>query len=167
MPLHDDPMQAALYGYLAGILDGEGTFTIARSSKAKNWNVSYDARVCAGMTERVAMQMLYDAFGGSLYRGTEGLWRWNITGRLTVIKALPILIPYLHVKRLQAKKLLAFCLDWQDMRQASPEAKEQEYRRREEVYLELRRMHGTAAAAETEREGAREGEATVRTHVKA
>ena len=166
MPLHDDPTQAALYGYLAGIMDGEGTFGINKTQRTDSWYPSYNAYLCAGMTEREPMQMLLDAFSGSLSHGSDGLWRWKAVGRLIVLQALPILISYLHAKRNQARLLLDFCLDWQDMRQASPEAKAQEFQRREDAFQALRYMHGGAAAT-TKREGIREDEAIVCTHVKA
>jgi len=164
MPLHDDPMQAALYGYLAGILDGEGTFTIARTDRADCQNPSYNAKVCAGMTEREPMAMLHAVFGGTLRLGkTDGLWRWSICGRLAVLEALPILIPYLVAKKSQARRLMTFCLDFEDMRSRPEAVKTPEFQRREAAYVELVNMHKRdVAAAETKREDATYGEAIVR-----
>lgn len=96
--------------YAAGILDGEGCFTIGFSRKAK----SYDARIYLGMTEpgKTILEAMADDFGGKVrvQRKSTKIWEtayvWTITGRKTV-PLLKVVIDRLKIKMRQAKLLLS------------------------------------------------------------
>jgi len=172
MPLHDNPTQAALYGYIAGILDGEGTFQITKTTSLHTLAVCnhtgpiYNPRICVGMVNKEVIDLLAETLGGNTHvehtpLNRQDVYRWSIMGRLAVIKALPVLIPYLRVKRKHAMVLLDYCLNHTDLREKPEDIKATEYQRREEAYQVMRKLNAVGAAATTKREGAREGEAIV------
>ena len=172
MPLHDDPTQAALYGYIAGILDGEGTIHITKTTSPHSLAVQnrthpgYVPRICAGMVDQEVIELLAEVLGGNTHvehtpHNRQDVYRWSLSGRLAVLKVLPVLIPYLRVKRPQAKLLLEYCLDFEDLRSRPEDIKAAEYQRREEAYQAMRKLNAVGAAATTKREGIREDETIV------
>lgn len=178
MPLHDNPTQAALYGYIAGILDGEGTFQIAKTTSQRSldsWNMvnpKYSAKICMGMADPEAIMLLAEVLGGNTRLETtppdrQDIYRWTLCSRLGILRVLPELLPYLRVKRKQAMLLLEYCLGFEDLRSRPEDIKAAEYQRREELYRKLKKLNAVGAAATTKREGIREDETIVWPHVKA
>lgn len=107
----------ALFAYLAGAIDSDGTIGVKRSTYAMR--VTQD---CGGATfsERVALRqvgpeiptLLRDTFGGSLYMTKPSapngrpLYSWAATD-LRAAECLKALLPFLRVKRAQAENCLA------------------------------------------------------------
>jgi hypothetical protein len=98
--------------YIAGFIDGEGSFSIASSSKKR---VLYRAVLSVANNDRAILEQIREAFGfGKVYRHTrrnprsrEG-WVFHATGNALLRGVLPILVPSLHVKRRQAECMLEF-----------------------------------------------------------
>jgi len=167
--LHDDPRQAALYGYLAGILDGEGTLRICKMKPNPKFHVKdtrYTTYISVGMVDKEPIDLLAKHLGGSVRierapsDGRRPIYRWVVSGRRCVFRALCLVLPYLRVKRPQAEILLDFILNYVDRRNQSEEVKQRELLRREELYHKMRKLNAVGAAATTERDGIREDEAT-------
>lgn len=100
--------------YFAGILDGEGTITLAKTQlSSPNQRQTYFVRVQVVNTNEWLCQQLRFAFGGSvaLHRKTEGSWkpayRWLGT-KDVAYRFLKAILPYLHLKRLLAELAIEF-----------------------------------------------------------
>lgn len=113
-------MKPALLAYLAGAIDSDGTVGIKRSTYAMRVRGDAGAPV---YSERVALRqvtphiptLLQKAFGGSLYmtkpsaaRGRP-LYSWAATD-LRALECLTALMPYLRIKKPQARNCLALRL---------------------------------------------------------
>jgi hypothetical protein len=168
--------QAVHWAYLAGLIDGEGSFVIqktevekiAKSSKSKT--PKYLAYFCIGMVDKQPLDMIQETIGsGKVYEervpNRRSIWRIRFAGRITLIPFIQNLLPYLIVKKKQAELLLDFCLNW-----VTPGKKEHGYRdrvsneelqRREEAYLKMRKLNAVGAAATTKSFSTRECEAIV------
>jgi len=166
--------QAVLWAYLAGLIDGEGSFVIqktsvekiAKSSRSKT--PKYLAYFCIGMVDKAPLDLIRDTIGmGKVYEERvperRSIWRIRFGGRVTLIPFVKQLLPYLIVKRPQAELLLEFCEKWE-----TPGKKEHGYRdrvsekelqRREEAYLKMRKLNAVGAAATTKSRSIREDEA--------
>lgn len=168
---HGNPMQAALYAYIAGIIDGEGSIRINKNFTPHLIQVHhlknpmYYAQINLGMVSKEIPDLLKDTFGGNVREervpNRRSIWRYSLTGRNQLISTLKILLPYLRVKKEHAKVAIAFCENWQVpfSRQAGTDI--QEIQRREDAYQTMRKLNAVGAAATTEPKDTREGEATV------
>jgi hypothetical protein len=168
--------QAVLWAYLAGLIDGEGSFVIqktsvekiAKSSRSKT--PKYLAYFCIGMVEKAPLDLIQEVIGaGKVYEervpNRRSIWRIRFAGRLTLMPFIRQLLPYLIVKKKQAEVVLNFCENW-----VTPGKKEHGYRdlvsdqelqRREEAYLLMRKLNAVGAAATTKSFSTRECEAIV------
>ena len=162
-----NPRQATLC-YIAGIIDGEGTIRIHKAKpylKNKNKNYTYFAGIGVGMVERIIPELLKESFGGSLQEECvperRSIWRWQVSGRMSVYKILEEIVPYLIVKREQAISVMEFCKDWHTPFSRQQGLSEQELQRREDAYQKLRKLNAVGAAATTKRVNIREDEAIV------
>lgn len=102
--------------YLAGILDGEGSFSISRrkpDTRSKNWR--YIGCVNCHMTQPEAIELLHETFGGYILwkRGNKNcpnakpLLQWRVHSRLAA-STIRTLLPFLRVKQTVAKALLDY-----------------------------------------------------------
>jgi hypothetical protein len=113
-------MQAVLYSYLAGIIDGEGTIRIGFSNKDSRGNPTkfYYASISVGMTDYKVIKLLADTFGSNVREervlGRKLMYRWGTSGNKIVPKILEKIIPYLIVKKRQAELVMEFCRTFQD-----------------------------------------------------
>ena len=100
--------------YAAGLLDGEGCFTVryvpARYGKNRG---NHGILVCVHIKQEHIVKWLKSQWGGNTYQEFRenrqathcNLWRWNITNRKAE-RFLRATIPYLKIKQRQAKILL-------------------------------------------------------------
>lgn len=171
--MYDNPTQAVLIPYIAGIIDGEGTIRINKCQIAGYRQDSYHLSMSCGMTYEGVPKLLKEILGGS-YRMERGvfdwkpLWRWNLTGRIQVYAGLRMIIPFLLVKQEQAKLGIRFCEGWVNPKRNHRlwviDPKQLLWR--EEMYQEMRKLNARGAGAETKRVGSREAEAIVRSQGK-
>ena len=102
----------AKYGYLAGIIDGEGCITIGAGKKETC--INYNALVLVQNTSKKLIDWLQANFGGQIYlskKETEKnkeAWMWRLTKQKDIEILLLSILPYLIIKREQAKVLLNF-----------------------------------------------------------
>lgn len=92
--------------YIAGIIDGEGSFNLYRSSATK-----ICSRVYVVNTYKPLIDWLHHTFGGLTYERHHKVWktRYEWIFEKPQIKDLCIAIfPYLKVKREQAKIMIEF-----------------------------------------------------------
>ncbi len=174
--MYGNQRQAVLWAYLAGLIDGEGSFVIqktsvekiAKSSRSKT--PKYLAYFSIGMVSREPLDLIQKTIGaGKVYEervpDRRSIFRIRFGGRLKLIPFVNELLPYLIVKKEHAELLLDFCTKWE-----TPGKKEHGYRdrvsekelqRREEAYLKMRKLNAVGAAATTKSKSIREDEAIV------
>lgn len=99
--------------YLAGIIDGEGTIFIQKH--IKNGYTSYWPRFQISNTNRELMEWIKNTFGGLAYDKPRikhnPKWRMQIQWYTTVSlmdKLLPLIIPYLIIKKPHAIIMIEF-----------------------------------------------------------
>lgn len=104
------PEQAA---YLAGLLDGEGHFGLIKLLNNGPRGYCYSVRIGTGMASSVLVE-LYDELkvGRVFYKKRpdprhKDMWFWNI-GANGGRALLPLLMPYLRVKKRQAELLMVY-----------------------------------------------------------
>lgn len=167
--------QAVLYAYLAGLIDGEGSFVIQKTEVEKIAKTSkcispkYTPYFCIGMVTREPLDLIQETIGsGKVYEervhDRRSIWRIRFGGRLVLIPFITSLLPYLIVKKQQAELLLDFCYKWE-----APENKngkrskvsDHELQRREDAYLKMRKLNAVGAAATTKSRSNLEVEAIV------
>lgn len=98
-------MDAALVGWAAGFLDGEGSFQIDHPALR-----SFRIHVAASNTDVRALYRLQEMFGGSIrpgtaYMGYKPVYHWAIVAQRAAA-AIRILLPHLLLKAEQAAVLL-------------------------------------------------------------
>ncbi len=116
MPISSHELDLA---YMAGILDGEGCITIARSMPRNRYDdrrrnplwwssTCYTLGVAVAMTDPIPPYMFHFEFGGSLiYSKSRHMWRWGVYANLAV-GVLTTLLPYLKGKKPQAELGIRF-----------------------------------------------------------
>ena len=97
--------------YLAGIMDGEGSWSIQVQERQKadgtcfpNFNFRMTMTMKYGGKE--VTDMLIDNFGGNSYFYEDGMIRWSLGKRKELESSTRQLLPYLHVKRNVAQRFL-------------------------------------------------------------
>lgn len=88
--------------YLAGLFDGEGSFSIQVGMRGRvegrpsvYFNPSMSMHLHYGLE---ALDALQERFGGKIYVHGKGGARWNLGRRLEIIKATQALRPHLIIK---------------------------------------------------------------------
>ena len=100
------------YAYLAGIMDGEGTFSYTLTANGRG-EKHYYPRMCVGNTDKRLIYWLKGEFGGNVsmvkmvkYNANwKDMYRWQLQGKNVVILA-KRLLPYLIVKQEQVLRVL-------------------------------------------------------------
>ena len=112
----DNQRQTALYAYLAGIIDGEGTIRVNRTTHRHyvGQDYQYDAAISVGMTNRNVIEILSKYLGAKMYiervpENRKQIYRWVVSGNRIIPKILKKILPYLIVKKKQAELVLMFC----------------------------------------------------------
>lgn len=106
-------MDKAKFGYLAGIIDGEGCITISRGFKDNNV-INYNSIVMVTNTNEQVIKWLQGNFGGGFYKSkpnnfvSKPSFRWRLLKKHDIEMLLLATIPYLIIKKEQAKILLEF-----------------------------------------------------------
>ena len=170
--MQDNQRQAVLWAYLAGLIVGEGSFVIqktsvekiAKSSRCKS--PKYLACFCIGMVDKAPLDLIRDTIGmGKVYEervpNRRSIWRIRFAGRRTLIPFIKQLLPYLMVKKQRAEVVLDFCEKWVTPYVKSKLVSDEELQRREQAYLIMRKLNAVGAAATTNPRSMREHEVIV------
>lgn len=131
------------WSFLAGIFDGEGSFTCWRTSaRARDYKESgkvydsFNVRIAIPNTSVPLMKWLVSYFGGSYYLKREAnqkhkaSYEWRPTGANNTKAMLLGMLPYLVIKREQA----VLGLEWVDLAYNSKD-------RREEIFQKLKMLN--------------------------
>jgi hypothetical protein len=167
--MYDNPTQAALIPYIAGIIDGEGTIRISKSKIRRSWNFTYNSMMSCGMSDERVPKLLCKILGGSVREERvanlkwKSIWRWNLTGRVQTYAALKMIQPFLIVKQEQAALMISFCEGFEKAKRYHHLwiINDKQLQWREDMYLQMRKLNAVGAGATTKRVGIREDEAIV------
>lgn len=114
--IYDNPRQAILYAYLAGIIDGEGTIRIGKGQpKEKHQQTKYYASISIGMSGKKVIELVAKEFGSKMriYKecvsNRKIIYRWGTSGNKVVPQILNKIMPYLIEKKKQAELVKEFC----------------------------------------------------------
>lgn len=110
--------------YISGILDGEGYFGLSKSSR-KN-KTEYRARIAIGINDKTGLIPIQEVFGGKIRVGTVKVnhttkqeyspaYILSFASESKVREICEALLPYLRIKKEQAKVLIDF-LDYKDFK---------------------------------------------------
>jgi len=109
-------MSKTQLAYLAGVLDSDGTIGIKKATYSMrvigdSTQPTYSERIHVRQVERAALELFSAIFGGNIgsekpsTRRGRMLWRWGLTDAKAA-SALRELLPFLRIKRQQAKNCL-------------------------------------------------------------
>lgn len=143
------PTDPAVLGYLAGLLDGEGSVIATKTRGTGSHNDSIAMRVVITNTDLPLMEWLITEVGGTFMAKQVGkahhkqAYSWNLGGQ-NAAQFLVAVMPYLHIKKAQAQAGLRIAETvGARNRRLSPEIMEI----REEAYAEIRLLNsGTVVA---------------------
>jgi hypothetical protein len=101
--------------YMAGIMDGEGTFYIGNySGNRKNGDKHFQTVIAVATTDKSLMDWLVNVFGGSFRAYTpkqmakncrKQVYRWQATSN-RLLHICQIILPYLVIKKRQAEIMI-------------------------------------------------------------
>lgn len=108
----------AQLAYLAGIIDGEGTFYIGSKRRTINGFIHYSSRVYVVNTNLEIINWLVDNFGGLKYirKATNKFrqrYEW-ILDRTKISSVVTAIFPYLIIKKKHAEVMLSFRKSFDD-----------------------------------------------------
>lgn len=144
--LYGNQREAVLLAYMAGILDGEGCFSITKTKPSDCINPRYTGRVMIGMTDKEVISLFYEKFGGSMLiervQNRKPIYRWKLVGDSErVINFLEKIIPYLICKKPQAEILLEYVKTKKiSGYQKNKGLPIEELHRREDFYLKIKEL---------------------------
>lgn len=124
--------------YLAGILDGEGTVTVARRYNSR-YNKTYyqPLLVVANTSTRLRDWLTARGFSSGLYTSSSGNPCWKMSaGGLALGSVLCALLPYLVIKEPQARLVIEFC-----QLRGAQKIRDKPTPRMLQIYGELRRLN--------------------------
>lgn len=163
--------KTALIAYAAGIIDGEGCISIRKKPYKETNRILYTPRLSVGMNTSQPLDLLYGLFGGAIrMRRTTGgnvpcIFVWDI-GCTKMQKTLKILLPFLRVKREQARLAIDFVYRVNNKHKATfynngngirrKFLSDHEMEKREQIWIRMRQLNKSRnvfpnAGAETER----------------
>jgi len=107
-------LSVSQWAYLAGIIDGEGSFSIARGGRKPGYGhpngyINYQLKVSLGNTNLIIHRWLLKTVGGAKYLGHRSKtsrhkngYNWQLHGKDNQRKLIIGVLPYLLLKRRQA-----------------------------------------------------------------
>lgn len=99
--------------YLAGLFDGEGSFSIqVKTQKSKQTNPNFIPKMTMTLKHgNEVLDELVEEFGGSVYNYSGGFRRYNLGKKELLKEATLKLLPYLRIKQdIAARFYEALCL---------------------------------------------------------
>jgi hypothetical protein len=105
-------LDATVYAYAAGILDGEGCIRIAKHSRSDG-GLKYSARITVVNTSMALLEWFVSKFGGRIYEHHAGSENWRQCYRYEISgyaagELCKAVLPYLVIKRRQAEIVIGF-----------------------------------------------------------
>lgn len=136
--------------YLAGATDGEGSIGITKHKRIERLTPAYEPRLQVGNTSKEMLDLFVKTFGGKLTpekrltQGGKDFYIWSIYG-VSMVKALEAMLPFLIVKREQAKLVIALQQRiWKRSERVgdSKGVSQSELLAREKLYQQIKKLTG-------------------------
>jgi hypothetical protein len=170
--IYGNQREAVLVGYLAGIIDGEGSISLKKvkpNAKRKTKNPTYEGAITLGMVEKRIIELFVERYGGT-YRiervpNRQPIYRYAKVGTKGVLPILEELAPYLIEKRERAEVLMEYYKSINTERNRVNgkvvQMTDEELSLREDFYQKMKELNAKKAPATTNREDTRESEVIV------
>lgn len=110
--------------YMAGIMDGEGTFYIGNySGNRKNGDKHYQTLIAVATTDKSLMDWLHNTFGGGIRayspnqmakNSRKQVYRWCATSN-RMLHICEIIFPYLVIKKRQSEIMIEIRKTFNDL----------------------------------------------------
>jgi hypothetical protein len=148
-------MEEVKLAYIAGIIDGEGSIMIQRQAsksfmeqRAKSgcFHPHYSPGVRVGMLQREPLDFIVNTTKIGFvheekpYHHKRPMYRWMIRTKKEIEEFLPLVMPFLLVKKEQAELCLRFMREWVSCNgvRITPEIQAE----REKAWLSMRKLNG-------------------------
>ncbi|SRR5579885_397140 len=139
-------LTAETLSYIAGIFDGEGYVGIIRHQSENDFWPCFMPRFVVAMTDKESIDWLKQETGiGAVSRveakgNRKDSYHWRL--RICEMREfVPLLVPYLKLKRRRAELLLEFLKTCKGRRGGWVRLSESEYELRESIYEELSKLN--------------------------
>lgn len=163
-------MEEVKLAYIAGIIDGEGSIMIQRQAsksfmaqRAKTgcFHPHYSPGIRIGMLEREPLDLIVETtkigfiYEEKPYHHKRPMFRWMIRSKQDIEDFLPLIMPYLIVKKQQAELCLKFIKEWVSCTgiRITPEVQAM----RENAWLQMRKLNGVVTLPATTESSGRRG----------
>jgi hypothetical protein len=148
----------AQLAYMAGIMDGEGTFYIGNySGNRKNGDKHYQTVIAICSTDQCLIDWLFNTFGGSIRQYTPNqmaknarkqVYRWQATSN-RLFHICEEILPYLVIKKRQCEIMIEIRKTYNDLHNIKGRQHVQNLPKgilelRQTLMNELRILHGRA-----------------------
>ncbi len=174
--MHGNHRQALDLAYIAGLMDGEGSYCILKSETEETLRQTHrksPVHYCViriGMVQREPMEFIYKTFGFGYVRDEgvrkdrptyQAMYRWTIHKKEHVLDVCESLLPYSKVKKAQIENMIEFLKGWKIPFNKKLGIDPEELLRRERHWQIARELNAVGAAATTKSQGHREMEVIV------
>lgn len=158
----DNQREDTKLAYIAGLIDGEGSIRIQKQ-KYKDWNDKYTPQISFTNTNLEAIKLVQKFFqtsscsmhtpGRKGYKGNKICYRTTKAGKDNVLKLVQKLLPYLVIKKQQAKLVIEYAKTFKSAKGLGTRhlngqfvrggriRSEKESKRREKIYQEFRQLN--------------------------
>lgn len=174
--MHGNQRQALDLAYIAGLMDGEGSFCILKAESPETLRQTnrkspvYYSVIRIGMVQKEPMEFIYQTFGFGIVRDegvrkdrptNQPMYRWTLHKKSQILEVCKELLPYLRVKKRQAQNIIEFFENWENPFNRKIGLSKNELLRRERHLLIARELNAVGAAATTKSLSCREAEVIV------
>ena len=174
--MHGNQRQALDLAYIAGLMDGEGSYCILKAETPETLRQTsrkspvYYSVVRIGMVEKEPMEFIHKVFGFGIVRNEgvrkdrptyQPMYRWTLHRKSQILEFCKAILPYARVKKRQIQNVIEFFEGWQNPFNRKIGVSKEELLRRERHLLIARELNAVGAAATTKSQGRRESEVIV------
>lgn len=174
--MHGNQRQALDLAYIAGLMDGEGSYCILKANtkealrQTKRKSPMYYAVIRIGMVQREPMEFIQKTLGVGMVRDEgvrkdrptyQPMYRWTVHKKAHIYQVCKLLLPYSRVKCKQMENIIALFEGWENPFERQKGVSKDELLRREKHWQIGRELNAVGAAATTKSQGRREAEVIV------
>lgn len=155
-----DNQREAKLAYIAGLIDGEGTIRMSKSREKPNWNFKYMPYISFVNTNIEVINLVGKFLNAPKFVHTQSktgfkqnkiCYRVQKSGPKSIIKPIKLLLPYLRIKKLQAKLVLKYCEEYDPTAKEGKYVAKKELKFRDFIYKQIKALNCYKAPATTER----------------
>lgn len=174
--MHGDQRQALDLAYIAGLMDGEGSYCVLKANTEETMrqtnrkNPMYYAVIRIGMVQKEPLEFIQQTLGIGILRDEgvrkdrptyQPMYRWTVHKKAHIYEVCKKLLPYARVKRRQMQNILELFEGWKNPFERQKGVDQEELLRRERHWQIGRELNAVGAAATTKSLSRREAEAIV------